>query len=147
MWDAPHPAYPTPHDYSTLADSNGTFCLPLPQANSRAKANIDTAGFVKVITDSSTDKRAPTLPQCLTLSQSVCVCVCVCPNCRESDPRRLLGAHIVCANAGEAIAEFVLALSYGASSEDIARTCHAHPTLSEAIREACMAAYDKPIHF
>lgn len=49
-------------------------------------------------------------------------------------------------NAGEMIAEGVLALEYGASSEDIARTCHAHPTLSEAFKEACMAAYDKPIH-
>jgi hypothetical protein len=37
-------------------------------------------------------------------------------------------------------------LQYGASSEDIARTCHAHPTLSEALKEACMSTYDKPIH-
>jgi dihydrolipoamide dehydrogenase len=41
----------------------------------------------------------------------------------------------------------VLAMEYGASSEDIARTCHAHPTLSEAVKEAAMAVYDKPIHF
>ncbi|KAI9208353.1 uncharacterized protein BJ171DRAFT_238669 [Polychytrium aggregatum] len=60
---------------------------------------------------------------------------------------RILGAHILGPNAGEMIAEAVLALEYGASSEDVARTCHAHPTLSEAFKEACMAAYDKPIHF
>lgn len=60
---------------------------------------------------------------------------------------RLLGMHIVGPNAGELIAEGVLAIEYGASSEDIARTCHAHPTLSEATREAAMAAHAKPIHF
>jgi len=50
-------------------------------------------------------------------------------------------------NAGEMIAEGVLGMEYGASSEDVARTCHAHPTLSEAFKEAAMDAYDKPIHF
>lgn len=45
------------------------------------------------------------------------------------------------------IAEGVIGIEYGASAEDLARTCHAHPTLSEAFKEACMAAYDKPIHF
>ena len=60
---------------------------------------------------------------------------------------RILGMHIIGSNAGEMIAEGVLAMEYGASSEDIARTCHAHPTLSEALKEACMATYDKPIHF
>lgn len=60
---------------------------------------------------------------------------------------RILGMHIVGPNAGELIAEGVLAMEYGASSEDIARTCHAHPTLSEAVREAAMAAHGKPIHF
>jgi len=59
---------------------------------------------------------------------------------------RILGMHIVGPNAGELIAEGVLAMEYGASSEDIARTCHAHPTLSEAVREAAMAAHGKPIH-
>lgn len=44
------------------------------------------------------------------------------------------------------IAEAVLAIEYGASSEDIGRTCHAHPTLSEAFKEACMGVYEKPIH-
>ena len=60
---------------------------------------------------------------------------------------RILGAHIIGPNAGEMIAEAVLGMEYGASSEDIARTCHAHPTLSEAFKEACMATYDNPIHF
>lgn len=60
---------------------------------------------------------------------------------------RVLGMHIVGPNAGELIAEGVLAMEYGASSEDIARTCHAHPTLSEATREAAMATHGKPIHF
>ncbi|KAJ1429325.1 dihydrolipoamide dehydrogenase [Ochromonadaceae sp. CCMP2298] len=64
---------------------------------------------------------------------------------KETD--RILGMHIVGSNAGEMIAEGVLAMEYGASSEDIARTCHAHPTLSEALKEACMATYDKAIHF
>jgi dihydrolipoamide dehydrogenase len=60
---------------------------------------------------------------------------------------RMLGAHIIGPNAGEMIAEAVIALEYGASSEDMARTCHAHPTMSEAFKEACMATYSKPIHF
>ncbi|ETS02664.1 dihydrolipoyl dehydrogenase [Trichoderma reesei RUT C-30] len=66
-----------------------------------------------------------------------------------ADPEtdRLLGAHIVGPGAGEMIAEATLALEYGASSEDIARTCHAHPTLSEAFKEAAMATYAKAIHF
>ncbi len=59
---------------------------------------------------------------------------------------KILGIHIIGANAGEMIAEGVLAMEYGASSEDVARTCHAHPTLSEAFKEAAMATYDKPIH-
>jgi dihydrolipoamide dehydrogenase len=48
--------------------------------------------------------------------------------------------------AGELIHECVVAMEYGASSEDIARSCHGHPTLSEAVKEAAMACYDKPIH-
>jgi dihydrolipoamide dehydrogenase len=60
---------------------------------------------------------------------------------------RVLGVHIVGPNAGELIAECVLAMEYGASSEDIARTCHSHPTLSEAVREAAMATHGKAIHF
>jgi len=60
---------------------------------------------------------------------------------------RLLGVHIIGPAAGEMIQEAVIGIEYGASSEDLARTCHAHPTLSEAFKEACMDAYDKPIHF
>ena len=96
---------------SGKAYSKGVFPF---MANSRAKANADTEGMVKVITDKATDK--------------------------------VLGVHIIGPNAGELIGEAVLAIEYGASSEDIARTCHAHPTLSEAVKEAAMAAYDKPIH-
>ncbi len=59
---------------------------------------------------------------------------------------RVYGVHILGPDAGTLIAEAVLALEYGASSEDIARTCHAHPTLNEAVKEAAMAVYDKPIH-
>lgn len=84
-------------------------------ANSRAKANNDSEGMVKVLTDKDTD--------------------------------RILGVHIIGPNAGEMIMEGVIGMEYGAASEDIARTCHAHPTLSEAFKEACMAASGKPIHF
>ena len=83
-------------------------------ANSRAKTNLDTDGFVKVLADKETD--------------------------------RVLGVHIAGPNAGEMIGEAGLAVEYGASAEDIARTCHAHPTLSEALKEASMAAYGKPIN-
>jgi len=64
---------------------------------------------------------------------------------KETD--RVLGIHIIASNAGEMIAEGVLAMEYGASAEDIGRTCHAHPTMSEAFKEAAMATYGKPIHF
>lgn len=84
-------------------------------ANSRARANGSSEGFVKVIAH------------------------------KESD--QILGVHIMGPNAGEMIAEGVIGMEYGASSEDIARTCHAHPTLSEAFKEACMDAHSKPIHF
>jgi len=90
----------------------GTFPF---MANSRARANADTDGLVKMLADKETD--------------------------------RLLGIHIIASNAGEMIAEGVLAMEYGASAEDIGRTCHAHPTMSEAFKEAAMAVYDKPIHF
>jgi len=85
------------------------------KANSRARTNADTEGFVKFLADSQTDK--------------------------------LLGAHIIGPDAGELICESVLAIEYGASSEDIARTCHAHPTLSEAVKEAAMNTHGKCIHF
>jgi len=84
-------------------------------ANSRAKTNGDTEGFIKFLSDASTD--------------------------------RILGCHMIGSNVGELIAEAVLAIEYGASSEDIARTCHAHPTLSEAVKEAALATFNKPIHF
>ena len=64
----------------------------------------------------------------------------------EEETGKILGCHIIGPNAGEMIAEGVLGMEYGAAAQDIARTCHAHPTLSEAFKEACMAAYDKPIH-
>lgn len=61
---------------------------------------------------------------------------------------RVLGAHILGPGAGEMVNEAALALEYGASCEDIARVCHAHPTLSEAFREANLAAaFGKPINF
>ena len=92
--------------------SVGTFPF---SANSRAKTNLDSEGYVKFIADKKTD--------------------------------RILGVHIIGPNAGEMIAEATLAIEYGASCEDIARTCHAHPTLAEAFKEAAMATYSKPIHF
>lgn len=61
---------------------------------------------------------------------------------------QLLGFHIIGPGAGELIAEAVLGMEYGASAEDIARTCHAHPTCSEAVREAALAAFcGKAINF
>lgn len=60
---------------------------------------------------------------------------------------RVLGVHIVGANAGELIAECAAAIEFGASSEDIARTSHAHPTLSETIKEAAMSVAGRTIHF
>jgi dihydrolipoamide dehydrogenase len=59
---------------------------------------------------------------------------------------RVLGVHIIGPDAGTLIAEAALAMEYGASSEDIARTCHAHPTLSEAVKEAALAVAGRPIH-
>jgi dihydrolipoamide dehydrogenase len=59
---------------------------------------------------------------------------------------RVLGVHIVGAGAGELIAEAAVLMEFGGSAEDLGRTCHAHPTMSEAVREAAMAAWFKPIH-
>ena len=59
---------------------------------------------------------------------------------------KVLGAHIIGPNAGEMIAEIAIAMEFGASSEDIARTCHAHPTFSEAIKEAALSVDKRPIH-
>jgi dihydrolipoamide dehydrogenase len=83
-------------------------------ANSRAKTNRDTDGFVKVIADAKTD--------------------------------RVLGVHIIASIAGSMIAEACTAMEFGATSEDIAYTCHAHPTHAEALKEAAMAVMGKPIH-
>jgi len=59
---------------------------------------------------------------------------------------KVLGVHILGPDAGNLIAELALAMEFGASSEDIARTCHAHPTLTEAVKEAALAVDKRPIH-
>lgn len=59
---------------------------------------------------------------------------------------RILGVHILGASAGDLIAEATAAIEFGVSAETLARTCHAHPTLAEAVREAALAALDRPIH-
>jgi len=59
---------------------------------------------------------------------------------------RVLGVHIVGPSAGDLIAEVTLAMEFGASAEDIGRTCHAHPTLAEAVKEAALAVDGRPIH-
>jgi len=64
----------------------------------------------------------------------------------EEKTDKVLGVHIIGPHAGDMIAEMVLAMEFGASSEDIARTCHAHPTYSEAIKEAALAVDKRPIH-
>lgn len=64
----------------------------------------------------------------------------------DAQTDKVLGVHIIGEHAGDMIAEAVLAMEYCASSEDIARTCHAHPTHAEALKEAAMAAFAKPIH-
>jgi len=60
---------------------------------------------------------------------------------------RVLGVHIIGPHAGDLIAECAAAMSFGASSEDIFRTCHAHPTLAEAVKEAAMAVLGRAIHY
>ena len=64
----------------------------------------------------------------------------------DASTDRVLGVHIVGADAGNMIAEAAIAMEFGASSEDIARTCHAHPTLSEAVKEAALAVDKRAIH-
>ena len=59
---------------------------------------------------------------------------------------KVLGVHIIGAEAGTMIAESVMAMEFSASAEDIGRVCHAHPTVNEAMKEAALAAWDKPIH-
>lgn len=83
-------------------------------ANGRARAMLQTDGFVKVLADKATD--------------------------------RVLGVHIVGFGAGEMIHEAAVLMEFGGSSEDLARTCHAHPTMSESVKEAALATFAKPIH-
>ena len=83
-------------------------------ANGRARAMLQSNGFVKVLADKRTDK--------------------------------LLGAHIVGFGAGEMIHEAAVLMEFGGSAEDLARTCHAHPTMSEAVKEAALGAFQKTIH-
>lgn len=59
---------------------------------------------------------------------------------------RVLGVHIVGFGAGEMIHEAAVLMEFGGSAEDLGRTCHAHPTMSEAVKEAALAAFEKPIH-
>lgn len=85
------------------------------KASGRARASMDTEGFVKVLADESTDE--------------------------------ILGVHIIGPRAADLIGEAVIAMEYRASAEDIARMSHAHPTYSEAIKEACLAASEnRAIH-
>jgi len=63
---------------------------------------------------------------------------------KETD--RVLGGHIVGFGAGEMIHEIAVLMEFGGSAEDLGRTCHAHPTMSEAVKEAALAAFFKPIH-
>ncbi len=65
--------------------------------------------------------------------------------CAQTD--RILGVHIIGANASELISEAVVAMEFGAASEDLARICHAHPTLSEVVHEAALACDKRPLHF
>ncbi len=64
-----------------------------------------------------------------------------------ADSDAILGVHVIGTNASELIGEAVLAMEFGASAEDLARTCHAHPTLSEALHEAALAVDKRSLHF
>ena len=83
-------------------------------ANAKAKIMHQTGGFVKILSDATSDK--------------------------------VLGVHMIGADVGNMIAELALAMEFGASSEDIARTCHAHPTLTESIKEAALNVEKRAIH-
>ena len=65
----------------------------------------------------------------------------------ETGSDRVLGVHILGTNASELIAEAVVAMEFGAAAEDLARICHAHPTLSEAVHEAALAVDKRSLHF
>ena len=64
----------------------------------------------------------------------------------DADTDRILGAHIIAPDAGEMIHEICVAMEFGAAAQDVALTCHAHPTVSEAVREAALACGDGAIH-
>jgi dihydrolipoamide dehydrogenase len=64
----------------------------------------------------------------------------------DANTDRILGVHIVGANASEMIAEGAVIMEFGGSAEDLARTCHAHPTLTEAVKEAALAVAKRAIH-
>jgi dihydrolipoamide dehydrogenase len=83
-------------------------------ANSRARANAEVDGMVKILADKRSDK--------------------------------VLGVHILGPLAGDLLAEAVIAMEFGASAEDIARTCHAHPGMGEAVKEAALAIDGRAIH-
>jgi dihydrolipoamide dehydrogenase len=83
-------------------------------ANSRARCNAETDGFVKILADAATD--------------------------------RVLGAHIIGADAGNLIHEIVTVMEFGGSAEDVARTSHGHPTLNEAVKEAALAVAGRALH-
>ena len=65
----------------------------------------------------------------------------------DANTDRILGVHVIGANASELISEAVVAMEFGAASEDLARICHAHPTLSEVVHEAALACDKRPLHF
>lgn len=83
-------------------------------ANSRARCNAETEGFVKILADAQTD--------------------------------RIVGAHIIGPEAGDLIQELVVAMEFGGSAEDVARSSHGHPGLAEALKEAALAVADRAIH-
>ncbi|MCK5494850.1 MAG: dihydrolipoyl dehydrogenase, partial [Hyphomicrobiaceae bacterium] len=64
----------------------------------------------------------------------------------DAETDRVLGVHIVAANASEMIAEAAVLMEFGGSAEDLARTCHAHPTLTEAVKEAALAVDKRALH-
>ena len=65
----------------------------------------------------------------------------------DADTDAVLGVHIIGPNASELVAEAVIAMEFGASAEDIARTVHGHPTLAESMHEAALASDKRAIHF
>ena len=64
----------------------------------------------------------------------------------DKDTDRVLGVHMLGAGVGEMIHEAAVLMEFGGSAEDLARTCHAHPTMSEAVKEAALAVDKRPIH-